>query len=239
MHAATLAWAYTGDPALAREARSCRRRTDPLPGARRLSRHLLARQALRPVRPATTGTSGRTSTILIGLLTYYQYTGDPGGAGGLPQDGRPAHRHVSRARRASSPPARTWAWPRPACSNRSCCSTGATGDERYLEFARYIVNSWDEPGGPQAADHAAHAKSRSTRRPTARPTRCSRTWSASANWRARPATSNSSSAVLNAWQDIVDKRLYITGSASAASISAATTSCPTASRPISARRASP
>ena len=25
----------------------------------------------------------------------------------------------------------------------------ATGDERYLRFARYIVKSWDEPGGPR------------------------------------------------------------------------------------------
>jgi DUF1680 family protein len=23
-----------------------------------------------------------------------------------------------------------------------------TGDERYLDFARYIVKSWDEPNGP-------------------------------------------------------------------------------------------
>ena len=26
----------------------------------------------------------------------------------------------------------------------------ATGDERYLQFARYIVNSWDQPTGPRS-----------------------------------------------------------------------------------------
>ena len=34
-----------------------------------------------------------------------------------------------------------------------------TGDERYLDFARYIVKSWDEPNGP--GDHRDPARPRS------------------------------------------------------------------------------
>ena len=33
-----------------------------------------------------------------------------------------------------------------------------TGDPRYLDFARYIVEIWDEPDGPRIADHAAAGK---------------------------------------------------------------------------------
>ncbi len=88
-----------------------------------------------------------------------------------------------------------------------------TGDERYLDFARYIVKSWDEPKGP------AILKTLLTEKQVNKV----------ANAKAYEMLSNlvglcelvrvtgdrdMLQAVLNAWQDIVDKRLYITGSAS-------------------------
>ncbi len=89
----------------------------------------------------------------------------------------------------------------------------ATGDERYLQFARYIVKSWDEPNGPKIIATLLTQKQVNK----------------TANGKAYEMLSNLVGLcelaratgdrallepVLNAWQDIVDKRLYLTGSAS-------------------------
>ena len=76
LHAATLAWAYTGDPRLAAEAR---------PRGRRARRHArsptatwaptLPEQAVRPLQGADWDVWSHKYN-LIGLLTYYQYTGN-------------------------------------------------------------------------------------------------------------------------------------------------------------------
>ena len=92
-----------------------------------------------------------------------------------------------------------------------------TGDGRYLEFARYIVKSWDEPRGPAIAASLRAGKG------------VNRT----ANGKAYEMLSNLVGLcelaratgdrglldpVLNAWNDIVANRLYITGSASAGEV---------------------
>ena len=84
-----------------------------------------------------------------------------------------------------------------------------TGEERYLEFARYLVSSWDEPQGPKIVA-ALLAKKRVNE---------------TANGKAYEMLSNLVGlcelvrvtgeqrlldAVLNAWEDIVCRRLYIT-----------------------------
>jgi DUF1680 family protein len=89
----------------------------------------------------------------------------------------------------------------------------ATGDVRYLEFCRYLVRSWDEPGGPRIA---------ATLRETGRVCK-------TANAKAYEMLSNLVGLcelaretrdksllepVLKAWEDIVAKRLYVTGSTS-------------------------
>ena len=89
----------------------------------------------------------------------------------------------------------------------------ATGDPRYLRFARYIVKSWDEPNGPRIADSLLTAKGVDK----------------TANGKAYEMLSNIVGlcelaratgdrkwlqAATNAWQDIVANRLYVTGSAS-------------------------
>ena len=90
----------------------------------------------------------------------------------------------------------------------------ATGDARYLDFARYIVRSWNEPGGPKILATLLARKGVDK----------------TANGKAYEMLSNLVGlcelyratgdeqflrAVRNAWQDIVDNRLYVTGSASA------------------------
>ena len=58
LHAATLAWVYTGNAQLRAKLDHAVRRTDQLPTRRRLPRHLFAQDAI-----GLSGTFGRTSTI--------------------------------------------------------------------------------------------------------------------------------------------------------------------------------
>ena len=62
MHAATLAWAYTGDPALRKKLDYAAAELIKTPGARRLPGHLRARSSVSACTAAPTGTCGRTST---------------------------------------------------------------------------------------------------------------------------------------------------------------------------------
>ena len=55
LHAATLAWAYTGDAALRTKLDRVAARSDRLPGARRLPGHLRPREAVRPLRGGRLG----------------------------------------------------------------------------------------------------------------------------------------------------------------------------------------
>ena len=89
----------------------------------------------------------------------------------------------------------------------------STGEKRYLDFCRYIVKSWSEPNGPKIIESLLeHGQVNKT-----------------ANGKAYEMLSNLVGLcelaratgdrkllrpVLNAWQDIVSKRLYLTGAAS-------------------------
>ncbi len=90
----------------------------------------------------------------------------------------------------------------------------ATGDKKYLDFALYIVSSWDEPGGPQILSAMLREK----------------TVLAVGNRKAYEMLSNYVGlcelyratgrleflqAAQYAWEDVSTKRLYITGGSSA------------------------
>lgn len=213
LHAATLAWANTSDRAL-------RAKLD------RVVSDLIAAQEsdgyLGTYPPELRLGMTRTDNddwdvwshkyCLIGLLTYHQYTGDA-----------PA---LSASRRAADLLLATFP------SKRSILAAGThvgmaatsvlepmvllyriTGDERYLDFARYIVKSWDEPGGPAIVKTLL--RERLVRKV--------------ANGKAYEMLSNLVGlcefarvtgeaelvqAARNAWQDIVDNRLYVTGTTS-------------------------
>jgi len=90
----------------------------------------------------------------------------------------------------------------------------ATGEKKYLDFALYIVRSWDEPGGPQILSAMLREK----------------TVLAVGNRKAYEMLSNYVGlcelyratgkpeflqAAQHAWEDVKAKRLYITGGASA------------------------
>ena len=149
LHAATLAWAYTGDPTL-------KAKLD------RVAAGLIACQepdgylgTYVPEKrfglyPGADWDVWSHKYNLIGLLTYYQYTGN-----------RPALdccRKMADLLIATFPAKKSIL---AAGTHVGMAATSVlepvvllyrfTGDARYLEFARYIVKSWDEPGGPAIA----------------------------------------------------------------------------------------
>ena len=211
MHAATLAWANTGDTAL-------RGKLD------RVAAELIATQEpdgyLGTYLPEQRFGlfKGADWDVwshkynLIGLLTYYQYTGN--------ESALNACRKMGDLLIATFPDKRSIL---AAGTHLGMAATSVlepvvllyrlTGDERYLDFARYIVKSWDEPKGPAILRTLLTEKQVNK----------------VANGKAYEMLSNlvglcelarvtgdreMLQAVLNAWQDIVDKRLYLTGSAS-------------------------
>lgn len=212
MHAATLAWAYTGEPAL-------RAKLD------RVAAELI--KAQEPDGYLGTYTPDKRFGLypgadwdvwshkynLMGLLTYYQYTGNA--------DALSACRKIGDLLIATFGPGK-----------KSILSAGThvgmaatsvlepvvllyrfTGEERHLEFARYLVRAWDEPNGPKII--AALLKDKAVNK--------------TANGKAYEMLSNLVGLcelaratgdrqllepVLIAWADIVAHRLYLTGSAS-------------------------
>jgi len=211
MHAATLAWANTGDAAL-------RAKLD------HVAAELIAAQepdgylgTYVPAQrfglfPGADWDVWSHKYCLIGLLTYYQYTGNESA--------------LAAARRAADLLLRTFPAQKSilaAGTHEGMAATSVlepivllyrlTGDARYLDFARYIVKSWDEPKGPAILKTLLTAK------------RVDQT----ANGKAYEMLSNLVGlcdlarvtgdrsfieASLNAWQDIVANRLHLTGSAS-------------------------
>jgi hypothetical protein len=211
MHAATLAWAYTGDPAL-------REKLD------RVAADLISAQ--EPDGYLGTYVPEKRFGLfkdadwdvwshkynLIGLLTYYQYTGNEAALAACRKMGDllvatfPAKRSILAAGTHKGMAATSVLEPMVLLYR-------TTGDDRYLQFARYIVQSWDEPKGPKIIATLLSQK------------RVDKT----ANGKAYEMLSNLVGLcelaratgdrallepVLNAWQDIADKRLYLTGTAS-------------------------
>ncbi len=211
MHAATLAWAYSGD----------RRLRDKLD---RVAAELIRCQepdgylgTYAPEQrfglfPGADWDVWSHKYNLIGLMTYYQYTGDKAALEACCKMADlliatfPAKKSILAAGTHVGMAATSVLEPIVQLYR-------ATGDERYLKFARYIVQSWDEPNGPKIAATLLTTK------------RVDKT----ANGKAYEMLSNLVGlcefaratgdrkllqAVINAWQDIVANRLYITGTAS-------------------------
>jgi DUF1680 family protein len=212
LHAATLAWVYSGDPEL-------RAKLD------RVAAELIKTQ--EPFGYLGTYTPEERFGLyrnadwdvwvhkynLIGLLTYYRYTGN--------REALEACRKIGNLLRWTFGP-----------DKKSLISAGThvgmastsvlepmvqlyrvTGDRHYLDFAKYVVASWDEPNGPKVLKTLTTEKSVQK----------------TANGKAYEMLSNLVGLcelaratgdrkylepVVNGWQDVVDHQLYVTGSAS-------------------------
>lgn len=213
MHAATLAWAYTGDEVL-------RRKLDEAAAALHAAQEPDGYLGTYPpdrrfgLYPQADWDVWSHKYGLIGLLTYHRYTGEEAA--------------LDTARRIGDLLVNTFGAP----PRKSLLSAGthmgmaatsvlqpmvwlyrATGDMRYLAFCRTVLRAWDEENGPRII-----ASLRATRR-------VDRT----ANAKAYEMLSNLVglcelarvtgerdllTPVLIAWEDIVAHRLYLTGSAS-------------------------
>jgi len=212
LHAATLAWAYSGDEAL-------RRKLDAVVAS------LIATQEADGYLGTYTAEKrfglydGADWDVwchkynLIGLLTYYRYTGNPAALAASRRIGDlllatfPAKRSILKAGTHMGMAATSILSPMIDLYRLTC-------DARYLEFAKYIVRSYEEKDGPDIV-RTLLAEGGSVDRV--------------ANGKAYEMLSNLVGltelyqvtgdprllrAVENAWTDITRNRLYITGTAS-------------------------
>lgn len=211
LHAATLAWAHGGDPLL-------RAKLDRAVG------DLIAAQEpdgylgtyLPGMRfglyPGADWDVWSHKYCLIGLLTYHRYTGELGAlqcamrAADLLIATFPAHRSILAAGTHLGMAATSVLEP-------IVLLYTVTGEERYLRFARYIVQSWDEPGGPaiitsllagKPVNEVANAKAYEMLSNLVGLVEFGRVTGEQA-----PLI-----AARNAWRDIVNNRLFLTGTVS-------------------------
>lgn len=212
LHAATLAWVNTGDPAL-------RRKLD------RVVTELLKTQEpdgyLGTYVPAQRFGLYRGADWdvwvhkynLIGLLTYHHYTGRA--------DALAASRKIGDLLLKTFGPGKKSILA--AGTHVGMASTSVlepivllyrtTGDGRYLEFAKYLVRAWDEPNGPRVMSTLLAEKA-------VRKTANAKAYEMLSNLvglcELARATGDRQylQPAVHAWEDVVANHLYLTGSAS-------------------------
>jgi DUF1680 family protein len=211
LHAATLAWANNGDPTL-------RAKLD------QVARALIAAQ--EPDGYLGTYVPEKRFGLyagadwdvwshkynLLGLLTYHQYTGHPAALtasqkiGDLLARTFPAKRSILAAGTHVGMAATSVLEPMVLLYR-------LTGEERHLEFCHYLVKSWDEPQGPQIIATLRREKS-------VRKTANAKAYEMMSNLVGLCELARATGRrellepVFNAWRDVVDNGLYVTGSAS-------------------------
>jgi DUF1680 family protein len=212
LHAATLAWAYTGDPAL---------KTKMDEGVRELLKTQEADGYLGTytpdkrfgLYPGSDWDVWSHKYNLIGLLTYYQYTGSPAALQACRKMGDLLIRTFGPGKKSILSAGTHVGMAATSVLEPIVLLYRHTGDPRYLDFARYLVASWEEPGGPRVLTALTTHKS------------VNRT----ANGKAYEMLSNLVGLcelarvtgdrqylipAVHAWDDVVANHLYITGSAS-------------------------
>jgi DUF1680 family protein len=211
LDAATLAWAYSGDPMLKRKIDQV---AAQLMGAQEpdgyLGTYLPAKRF--GLFPGADWDVWSHAYNMIGLLSYYRYTGDEAALASV--------RRMCDLLIATFPSQKSIL---AAGTHEGMAATSVlepvvelyrlTGDSRYLEFARYLVRAYDEPGGPAivqtllkgtGVNHTANGKA----------------YEMLANLMGICDLARVTGdrrlleAVTNAWADIVRNRLYLTGTAS-------------------------
>ncbi|MEI6604142.1 MAG: beta-L-arabinofuranosidase domain-containing protein [Verrucomicrobiota bacterium] len=209
LHAATLAWVNTGDAEL-------RKKLD----------YTAAELAKCQLEDGYLGTYAKDHRWtewdvwahkynLIGLLTYYQFTGNEAALNACRKMGDlliatfPKEKSILDAGDIAND------------ANMSTMSVlepvvllyRLTGEKRYLDFARYIVNSWDEPHGPAIIKSLLTVK-QVNKIATGKAYQLLSVLVGVCDLARVTGDREMLQAALNAWQDIVDKRLYITGASS-------------------------
>ena len=88
-----------------------------------------------------------------------------------------------------------------------------TGEPRYLDFCKYILRSWEQPNGPHIVSRLLDNK-RVDKVGNGKAYEMLSCLNGALEYYRTVGDRQILDACLNAWQDIVDKRLYITGAAS-------------------------
>jgi DUF1680 family protein len=212
LHAATLAWVYTGDAELkakidrvAAELIACQE-PDGYLGT-------YVPEKRFGLYPDADWDVWSHKYNLIGLLTYYRYTGDANALdccrkiGDLLCKTFPARKSLLAAGTHKGMAATSVLEPMVLLYRY-------TNETRYLDFCKYIVSTWDEPSGPailktlidvKRVDKTANAKAYEMLSNLVGLCELARVTGDRTHL--EPA--------VNAWSDIVANRLYITGTASA------------------------
>jgi DUF1680 family protein len=209
LHAATLAWVNTGDPAL---------RTKLDAAAADLAECQLDDGYLGTYLPAQRWTSWDVWSHkynLIGLMTYVRYTGKQEplvtcrrmadllcrtfGDGPGQRDIIPAGEHVGLAPTSVLEP--------------MALLYRLTGERRYLEFCRYLLRAWEQPNGPKVISTLLTAK-RVDRVGNGKAYELLSCLNGLAELYRTTGEPELLQACLNAWQDVHEHRLYLTGAAS-------------------------
>lgn len=211
LHAATLAWVYSGDPVLRAKLGET---------AAALCQCQLDDGYLGTYLPKDYWTSWDVWSHkynLIGLLTYMRYTGNLAplptcvrmgdllcktfGDGPGQRDIIASGTHVGMAPTSVLEP--------------MALLYRFTGDAKYLEFCKYILRSWEQPNGPHIISRLLELK-RVDKVGNAKAYEMLSCLNGALELYRTTGDRQLLDACSNAWQDIVDHRLYITGGASSA-----------------------
>ena len=209
LHAATLAWANTGDPAL-------RKKLDYV--AAELPKCQLPDGYLGTYEEKDRWTQWDVwahKYNLIGLITYMRYTGnmkplptcvrmadllcktfgDEPGQGDIIRAGQ----HMGMAPTSVLEP--------------MVLLYRLTGEKRYLDFSKYILRAWEHPNGPKIISRLLKDK-RVDQVGDAKAYEMLSCLNGALEYYRTTGDRQILEACLNAWHDIVDHRLYLTGTAS-------------------------
>ncbi len=88
-----------------------------------------------------------------------------------------------------------------------------TGEPRYLEFCKYLLRAWEQPNGPKVVSTLLAVK-RVDKVGNGKAYEMLSCLNGALEYYRTAGDKQILQACLNAWQDIVDKRLYVTGTAS-------------------------
>ncbi|HWV99325.1 MAG TPA: beta-L-arabinofuranosidase domain-containing protein [Candidatus Acidoferrum sp.] len=209
LHAATLAWVYTGDPALQTKldfvaAELCKCQLDDGYLGTYLDKDRW-----------TEWDVWAHKYNLIGLLTYMRYTGNLAplptcrrmadllcqtfGDEAGERDIIKAGQHVGLAPTSVLEP--------------MVLLYRLTGEKRYLDFCKYILRAWEQPNGPKVISTLLGAK-RVDKVGNGKAYEMLSCLNGALEYYRTVGERRILEACLNAWRDIVDRRLYITGAAS-------------------------
>jgi hypothetical protein len=213
LHAATLAWAYTGNAQL-------RAKLDNV--VKELLRCQLDDGYLGTYLPPKYWTEWDVWSHkydLIGLLTYVRYTGNTAPLGGCRKIGDllcntfgdgpgkrdiiKAGEHVGMAPGSVLEPM-VWLY-------------RLTGEKRYGDFCRYILRAWEQPNGPHIVSCLLGGKG-VNKVGDAKAYEMLSCINGMLEWYRTTGDPRYLRTALNVWEDIVAKRLYITGTASAGEV---------------------